>query len=92
MKPNKVELREGYTSLTCTHFNSLFIHSNGSFSATDEFYFWRNNFIRPNRSTIINTDFAVRSGDTFSLPNNLQVVFSRRQWKRFRENSKTEVK
>ncbi len=45
------------------------------------------NFIRPNRSVIINTDFATRNGNTFTLPNERKVAFSRRRWKEFIRNS-----
>lgn len=45
------------------------------------------NFIRPNRSTIINTDFADLQGKIYTLPDKRKVVFSRRRWKEFVRDS-----
>lgn len=41
------------------------------------------NFIRVNKSTILNTDYARLHENTFILPNKRVVAFSRRKWKKF---------
>lgn len=41
------------------------------------------NFIRPNNSTIINTEFAVLRDNVFTLLNKRKVAFSRRRWKKY---------
>ena len=41
------------------------------------------NFVRVNKSTILNTDYARLHENTFVLPNKRVVEFSRRKWKRF---------
>lgn len=52
------------------------------------------NFVRPNRSVIVNTDFASLEGSTYVLPNKKRVGFSRRRWRKFslkksKNNAKT---
>ncbi len=41
------------------------------------------NFVRVNKSTILNTDYARLHENTFVLPNKRVVEFSRRKWKRY---------
>ena len=41
------------------------------------------NFVRVNKSTILNTDYAHLHKNTFILPNERIVEFSRRKWKKF---------
>ena len=41
------------------------------------------NFVRVNKSTILNTDYAQLQNNTFVLADNRTVMFSRRKWKRF---------
>lgn len=41
------------------------------------------NFVRVNKSTILNTDYARLHENTFVLPNERVVEFSRRKWKKF---------
>lgn len=45
------------------------------------------NFVRVNKSTILNTDYARLHENTFILPNDKVVAFSRRKWKKFQENN-----
>jgi DNA-binding LytR/AlgR family response regulator len=42
------------------------------------------NFVRVNKSTIINTDHASIQGDAFVLPNERIITFSRRRLKQFK--------
>ncbi|MER0440491.1 LytTR family DNA-binding domain-containing protein [Emticicia sp. W12TSBA100-4] len=41
------------------------------------------NFVRVNKSTILNTDYACLHENTFILPDKRVVEFSRRKWKKF---------
>ncbi len=41
------------------------------------------NFVRVNKSTILNTDYARLHENTFVLPDKRIVEFSRRKWKKF---------
>lgn len=41
------------------------------------------NFVRVNKSTILNTDYARLQENTFVLPDKRVVEFSRRKWKKF---------
>ena len=41
------------------------------------------NFVRVNKSTILNTDYARLQENTFILPNERVVAFSRRKWKKY---------
>lgn len=41
------------------------------------------NFVRVNKSTILNTDYARLHENTFVLPDKRVVEFSRRKWKKF---------
>lgn len=41
------------------------------------------NFVRVNKSTILNTDYAQLQDNTFIMPNKRVVEFSRRKWKKF---------
>ncbi|WP_064198108.1 MULTISPECIES: LytTR family DNA-binding domain-containing protein [Emticicia] len=41
------------------------------------------NFVRVNKSTILNTDYARLHENTFILPDKRVVEFSRRKWKKF---------
>jgi DNA-binding LytR/AlgR family response regulator len=41
------------------------------------------NFVRVNKSTILNTDYAHLKDNTFILPNKRVVEFSRRKWKKY---------
>ena len=45
------------------------------------------NFVRVNKSTILNTDYARLQENTFVLPDERVVEFSRRKWKRFQEEN-----
>lgn len=44
------------------------------------------NFVRVNKSTILNTDYAQLENNAFVLPNKRVVEFSRRKWKKYQEN------
>lgn len=44
------------------------------------------NFVRVNKSTILNTDYAQLENNAFILPNKRVVEFSRRKWKKFQES------
>lgn len=44
------------------------------------------NFVRVNKSTILNTDYAQLDGNRFILPNDKIITFSRRKWKKFQLN------
>lgn len=44
------------------------------------------NFVRVNKSTILNTDYAQLQDNAFILPNKRVVLFSRRKWKKFQLN------
>lgn len=44
------------------------------------------NFVRVNKSTILNTDYAQLENNSFILPNKRVVEFSRRKWKKFQES------
>lgn len=44
------------------------------------------NFLRINKSVILNTDFAKRKDRIFVLPNKRKVTFSRRRWREFNLN------
>lgn len=41
------------------------------------------NFVRVNKSTILNTDYARLHENSFVLPDKRVVEFSRRKWKKF---------
>jgi DNA-binding LytR/AlgR family response regulator len=41
------------------------------------------NFVRVNKSTILNTDYARLHENTFVLPDKRVVEFSRRKWKKY---------
>ncbi len=45
------------------------------------------NFVRVNKSTILNTDYACLKENTYILPDNRIVKFSRRKWKKFQTNA-----
>ena len=45
------------------------------------------NFVRVNRSTILNTDYAFLQENTYILPDKRVVEFSRRKWKAFQEST-----
>lgn len=44
------------------------------------------NFVRVNKSTILNTDYAQLENNAFILPNKRVVEFSRRKWKKYQES------
>ena len=45
------------------------------------------NFVRVNKSTILNTDYARLHENTFVLPDKRVVEFSRIKWKKFQEDN-----
>ena len=45
------------------------------------------NFVRVNKSTILNTDYAFLKENTYVLPDNRIVKFSRRKWKKFQTSA-----
>jgi DNA-binding LytR/AlgR family response regulator len=49
------------------------------------------NFIRINKSLILNTHYAARRGPTFTLPDQQVVAFSRRKWKEFKLNQFSKI-
>ena len=49
------------------------------------------NFIRVNRSTILNTDYAFLQENTYILPDKRVVEFSRRKWKAFQESNNQSI-
>jgi two-component system, LytTR family, response regulator len=44
------------------------------------------NFVRINKSLILNMNYAERHGQTFTMPDQRVVAFSRRKWKEFKHN------
>jgi DNA-binding LytR/AlgR family response regulator len=46
------------------------------------------NFVRVNKSTILNTNYAQLKNKTFELPDKRIVMFSRRKWRAFQQKQK----
>jgi DNA-binding LytR/AlgR family response regulator len=48
------------------------------------------NFVRVNKSVILNTDYAKLQNNLFVLPDKRVVVFSRRKWQAFQQKQKNQ--